>query len=217
MDPLLQLTAVHEVVQPGRDPLEILITVGGRLKAPVVTLSSDAQPPLPQTDLLSYLVFGTSSGSLMQRGGSGLAGSGAAQVGALAAQQLSSVVVGTLFEEALADIEARSGRFGLDVLRITAAELPEELAFDTYFQNVLRGTQIEAGKYVTPRLFVAARGRTTTEALPGLRSEYRTQSGFRWTAAWEPRYLPLLPAFGSGGTAEQTRALSTFLFWKWRF
>jgi translocation and assembly module TamB len=217
LDPLLQLTAVHEVVQPGRDPLEILITVGGRLQAPVVTLTSDAQPPLPQTDLLSYLVFGTSSGSLMQVGGSGLMGGGAAQVGALAAQQLASVVVGTLFEEALADIEARSGRYGLDVLRITAAELPEELAFDAYFQNVLRGTQIEAGKYVTPRLFVAARGRTTTEALPGLRTEYRTQHGFRWTAAWEPRYLPLLPEFGTGRTAEQTRALSTFLFWKWRY
>ncbi len=217
LDPQLQLTAVHDVVRPGQDPLEIQITVGGHLQQPVVTLSSNAQPPLSQTDLISFLVFGSASGSIMPASGSGLAGGSAGQLGALASQQLASVALGSLFQRTFQGVEARPGRYGLDVLRISATELPDELAFDSYFQNVLRGTQVEAGKYLTPQLFVAARGRTTTEAWPGLRAEYRTPSGFRLTSSWEPRYLPLLPTLGTSQTADQTRALSLFLFKKWRY
>lgn len=214
IDPLLQLTAAHEVPRPGREALTIQINVGGRLFEPQVVLTSDATPTLSQTDLISYLVLGTPSGALAQGGGSGL--TGGSELGALASQQIASMAIGALVEEAYANVEADAMRAGVDVFRVAPAELPEELALEGYFQNLLRGTRLEVGTYVTPRLFVGASGRTTTESWPGFTAEYRTSSGLRWSSLWEPRFLPSAPRFDPDQIATQTRVLGLFLFWERR-
>lgn len=213
VDPLLGLTAVHEVPRPGREALSIQIHVGGRLYDPRITLSSNAEPPLSQTDLISYLVFGRSSSALLQPGSSVLGGDDG-DLGALATQQLASLAIGALVEEAFSSVESSTRGSGLDVVRIEPAELPEELAFEGYLENLLRGTQVEAGKYLSRRLFVAATGRPTTETWPGLTVEYRAPGGFRLTGSWEHRYLPSLPTFGTDAEATRTRSLGVFLFWE---
>ena len=69
------------VKQPNREAINIQILVGGTLHSPNISLTSDAQPPIPQSDLLSYLAFGQSSNSLIQLEGSGLTnGSGGSNV-----------------------------------------------------------------------------------------------------------------------------------------
>lgn len=216
LDPLLDLTATYEVPRPGREALSIQLHVSGRLQEPRLTLTSNANPPLSQTDLISYLVFGAPSGSLLQPGSSALGGAGGGELGALATQQLASLAVGTLVEEAFASLERSATQQGLDVVHIEPAELPDELAFDGYVQNLLRGTQIEAGSYLTRRFFLGIRGRATTEVWPGFRAEYRSPGGFRWTAMWEPRYLPTAPAFDPDLRATRTRVLGGFLFWESR-
>ena len=217
-NPLLQILARHEVPQPRGEALVILITIGGTLAEPRIELGSNAQPPLTQTDLISYLAFGRSSSSLLVQGGSGVSddGAGSGGLGALATQKLAGVALGALMDEAIKDLEAGGlNEFGLDVFRISPAELPEELGLDEG-GNVFRSTELEAGKYLTPRIFVAGQGRPTS-AWPGIRFEYRTPDGFVWTTTWEPRYLPSEATFDLDTEAQQTRVLGSFLHWEWRY
>src|SRR5690606_1835739 len=178
IDPLLQLTAVHEAPRPTGEPLTISIGIGGYMSRPTVTLSSNSQPPLPESDMLSYLALGRSSTSLVRPGGSGLTSGGVSGIGAMATQQLAGVALGALVEDAVSSLERSAGRAGLDVIRISPTDdLPEEAVFGGAFQNVLRGTEIEAGKYLSRRLFLSAQGRPTPEAWPGVAIEYRTPQG----------------------------------------
>jgi len=101
INPTLQVTAAYEVRLPARPAINIQILVGGTLRSPQIALESDAQPPIPQSDLLSYLTFGRSSSSLLQLQGTGLAssdnivGAGAA----LASRQLAAVALGVFADE----------------------------------------------------------------------------------------------------------------------
>ena len=217
-DPLLQLTASYEVPRRGREALSIQIHVVGPLSEPRVTLESTAQPPLPQSDLLAYLAFGRSSSSLLDLNASGISGGGdGGGVGALAQQQLAGLALGALLDEAVGSLEREGTRAGLDVFRIHPAALPEELAFSGYFQNLLRGTELVAGKYVTRRVFLAAQGRTTTESWPGFRLEYTARGGLSLEATWEPRFLPTEPSLAVDQEATSARAFGAFLFWRRRF
>src|SRR5690606_37085083 len=57
IDPNLDITA-HYPVRTQSDPLLIRARVTGTLLNPRVALSSDADPPIAESDLLSYLIFG---------------------------------------------------------------------------------------------------------------------------------------------------------------
>ena len=218
LNPLLQILAHYEVPQPRGEALAILITIGGTLAEPRIELGSNAQPPLSQTDLISYLAFGRSSSSLLVQGGSGVSddGAGSGDLGALATQKMAGVALGALMDDAIKDLEAGGlNELGLDVFRISPAELPEELGLDEG-GNLFRSTELEAGRYLTPRFFVAGKGRPTS-TWPGIRFEYRTPDGFVWMTTWEPRYLPSEPTFDLDTEADQTRVFGAFLLWEWRY
>jgi autotransporter translocation and assembly factor TamB len=118
-DPLLDVEAVHRV-----EDITVLITVTGPSSAPTVLLSSD--PPLPESDVLAYLVFGVPLDQLAESQRMALqdaAGSFAAGLIASEAEML--------LEDALP----------IDTLEIRIAEdgTPEE---------------VSVGKYVSDRVFV---------------------------------------------------------------
>ena len=97
--------------QAAQQALSIRVLIGGTMLDPRVTLESDAQPPISQSDLLSYLAFGSESGSLLQFGGSSVSGgtSGGGLVGtsaALATRQLASVALGVAVKESKARCRA---------------------------------------------------------------------------------------------------------------
>ena len=211
-DPLLQLSAQYHVARRNREALIILINVGGYLSEPRITLSSNAQPPLPESDLISYLAFGRSSSSLVDQGGSGLTGG---ELGFLAQQQLTGLGLGAFVDASVSGLEAQGTRAGLDVFRVRPAPMPDELNFGGYFQTMLQGMEVEAGKYLTPRLFLSAQGRTSG-TLPGLRLEWQRADGFSWDASWESSYLPQQPSLADV-QATRTRVLGTFLRWNRRF
>lgn len=218
IDPFLNITARHEVRRKGVEALVIQIHVDGNLRRPRVTLASNAQPPLSQSDLLSYLAFGQAASSVTNLATSsafGVGNGGLSGLPALAQQQLASVALGATIDQVVAQIEREGTRNGLDVFRVHAGELPAEAAFQSYFRNIVSGTEIEAGKYITPRLFLEARGRTNTT--PGLSVQYRGQLGLTWTGTWEPRYMPVEPSLATTTTAARRRTLGLLLLWQRRY
>jgi hypothetical protein len=108
-----------------------------------------------------------------------------------------------------------SRSLGLDVLNITPAPLPAELAVEGYL-NTFRGAQFEAGAYLTDRLFIAGHGRTAP-VFPGVRLEYRTPSGFEMITSWEPRYLVPEPSLTVAEKPETQKVIGLFLQWRRRF
>ncbi|MBV9773021.1 MAG: translocation/assembly module TamB domain-containing protein, partial [Gemmatimonadetes bacterium] len=219
IDPILQITAEQQVQLANRPAFAIQLLVGGTLKAPRLTLESNAQPPVSESDLLSYFAFGESSSSLLQpeTGGSvgGRSGGGGAllgPLGALATQQLGATAVGAVVDQA----EQQTRRaLHLDVFNITPAPLPPELAVQGYL-NIFRGAQFEAGRYLGSRWFLAGQGRTAA-IIPGLRLEYRTNRGFQWVTSWEPRYLPQQPSLTLSQTPNTTNVFGLFLQWQRRY
>ncbi|MFN2566160.1 MAG: translocation/assembly module TamB domain-containing protein [Gemmatimonadaceae bacterium] len=233
LNPTLQLAAEYEVRLPARPALNIRVLVGGTLQRPRVTLESDAQPPIAQTDLLSFLAFGTESQSLLAIAGSALtaggSGSGAqtlSGVGNIAARRLAAVALGVAIDEA----EGEAGRdLGVDVINIRPADIPD-FKGSAWTEFVL-STELEAGKYVNPNTFVAFEGGPSflqrgdcPKALPGLRLEHRTPAGYRIETSFEPRFLLKPPTLAQDATQRcsnkqiaGTSAFGLFVFREWRF
>lgn len=178
IDPTLQVTGNYEVPIPGREALNIRVLIGGTLSNPKLTLESDAQPPISQTDLLSYLAFGRSSSTLLSPG-SGLSGAGAGGelIGAgaaLAGRQLTGVALGVAVEE----LEGEASRSaGLDVFNITPGSLPPEF-WRADLEEFLMGTEVEAGRYLSPSFFLAVQ-QSIGWRTPGIRGEYRFGRGLQ--------------------------------------
>ncbi len=235
LNPTLQLAAEYEVRLPSRPALNIQVLVGGTLQRPRVTLESDAQPPIAQTDLLSFLAFGTESQSLLAIAGSALtaggSGSGAqtlSGVGSVAARRLAAVALGVAIDEA----EGEAGRdLGVDVINIRPADIPEFNASSNWVEFVL-ATELEAGKYINPNTFVAFQGSPSfiqrgsgCKAPPGLRLEHRTSKGYRLETSFEPRFLLKPPTLAQpvGATNNcsnlitATGAFGVLVFREWRF
>ncbi len=217
LNPTLQITAEYVVKQPtGATNIQVLI--GGTLQNPRISLTSDAQPPLSQSDLLSYLAFGSSSGSLLQFNQTSLTQGG--NLINVASARLAGVAIG----EALNQVEGDAARsLGVDVFNITPGDTPT-LAGQSGFQQFITGTEIEAGKYLNPNTFATviltpgalALNNSGNKAPPGVSLTHRTSKGYRYEATYGPRYL-LNPPTLSGQTVSGIGQFGAFLIREWRF
>lgn len=216
INPALQGTAEYEVRLPAREAIRIRIVLGGTMQNPTIALESDAQPPIPQSDLLAYLAFGKPSSSLLQLEGSGVSsgGSSGGLVGtsaALATKQLAAVAIGVAADE-FAGEAAQS--LGADVFNITPADVQSDVG------SFLRATEVEFGKYIKTHTFVSIQGRPDPDALkrPGLRLEHRFGGtrGYRLETSFEPRFLLKEPSLAPREPST-TSVLGLFLIREWRF
>ena len=211
-NPMLQVTASHEVQQAGRPPLAIRVVVGGTMQKPNVSLESDAQPPMPQSDLIALLAFGESSSALLQFSGSSLEGGSqggsslAGSISALAQKQLASIALGALVEAAEQDL-AKSTR--ADVLNITPATLPADMSLGA-FETVLRGTEVEIGKYADRHTFVLGRVRLSLN-IPGAQVDRRIGQRFAVRGIFETRYFQQQPSLSAGLEPKAVQVLGTLL------
>ncbi len=218
VNPLLQLIGEREINLPGREVVRIRVVIGGTGRNPRVTLESDAQPPISQSDLLSYLAFGRSSSSLLQVQGSSLSGQGGGSgdlvgnVAALATRQLAAVALGAMLQEVQSDA---SRSFGLDVFNINPADIPSELNRNGV-EALLQGTEVEAGKYLNTRTFLSLSARAA-RALPGVVIEHRMKKGLRIEAAVEPRFLLREPSLALTQAPNSTNVFGAFLILERRF
>jgi autotransporter translocation and assembly factor TamB len=217
LNPTLQATGAYEVRQPNREAINIQIAVGGTVRTPNISLTSDAQPPIPQSDLLSYLAFGQSSSSLLQLEGSGLTngGSGTNVVGAgaaLASRQLAGVALGVAADQ-IAGSAARS--LGADVFTITPADVQTDVG------NFLRATQFEFGKYIKPPTYLEVKSPLDPAALvrPGILvvHRYGGTRGYRLETGIDTRYLLRDPSLALNQNVATTSAFGAFLIREWRF
>ena len=223
LNPTLQVTAEY-LVKTAANATVIRVLVAGTLEKPRISLESNAQPPLSQSDLLSFLAFGQSTGTLLQFGsglGAGIQGSNVVN---LASTRLAGVALGVALDE----LEGQAARsLGVDVLNITPGDLP---AFQiSGFNQFLRATEIEAGRYVSPSTFVSvvmtpgafsclgtANSSNSACATPGGTVQYRTNKGYRFEASLSPRYI-LNPPTLDGQTAAGTSQFGAFIIREWRF
>jgi autotransporter translocation and assembly factor TamB len=218
IDPTLQITAEYDVQFSTREAIAIQIVIGGTLSRPKISLTSDAQPPISQTDLLSYLAFGQSSSSLLQFGGNGLTtgGSGGSNIvgqgATFAAKQVSAAALSAVTDEVAWEI-GRS--VGADVLNIAPAPVSLDAA------SVLRGTEVQFGKYISNRTFVSLQMRPDPASLkrPGFQITHRfsLRRGYRAEASFEPRYLQKEPTLNTNQAPVTTSVFGLFFIREWRF
>jgi translocation and assembly module TamB len=220
LNPLLQITAVHEVSLVGSGALDIQVIIGGTMRNPKLTIESTAQPPIAQSDLLSYLAFGRSSSSLLHVQGSALSGqsSGSGElvgnVAGIATRQLAGTALDVLTNELEQDA-ARS--LGTDEFRVTPADVPAELSSNSVISS-LSLTEIEAGKYVNgSRTFVAIQAQPANKNPFGIRLVHRMPKGLRLEASYIPRYLIREPTFAAQADPPRKNILGAFIIREWRF
>ncbi|CAA9315286.1 MAG: hypothetical protein AVDCRST_MAG11-1736 [uncultured Gemmatimonadaceae bacterium] len=221
IDAALQATAEYEVAQ-SQQALVIRLLIGGTVSSPRLSLESNSQPPISQSDLIAYLAFGRSSSSLLQQGGSSISGGGGGGGGltgatsAFVQNQFTGVALGVLVDQFEKSV-ARSLR--ADVLNVTTGDVPLT-ANASGVQNLLYSTEIEYGRYLNNRSFlgVVARPDPATFATTGigLRYQYRVGNGYQLETTYQPRYQLDPPTLA----LQQPRALPVFglfLIREWRF
>ena len=227
LNPTLQVTAEYQVKQPtGNTNIRVLI--GGTLSQPRISLESDAQPPLSQSDLLSYLAFGESSNSLLQFNQTSLSASQGGNLINVASARLAGVALG----EALNQLEGDAARsLGVDVFNITPGDVPVNPG-QSGFQQFITGTELEVGRYLNPRTFATAivspgavacasgasrRDQNGSNCVPpGINLTHRTSKGFRFETGYSPRYILDAPTL-DGQRASGTGQFGAFVIREWRF
>ncbi len=219
LNPTLQVTAEYQVKQQNVTNIRVLI--GGTLTNTRISLESDAQPPLSQSDLLSYLAFGEGSASLLQFNQGSLGGQ-QGNLLSVASSRLAGVALGVALDEVKGSA-ARS--LGVDVFNITPGDIP--FSQGSGFDSFLKGTEIEAGRYLNPNTFVSviatpgilACGRRQENSscnILGASFVQRTSKGLRFEATLSPRYIPDAPTLAGqkyGGTSQ----FGAFIIREWRF
>ena len=226
LNPTLQITAEYVVKAATGTATNIRVLIGGTLETPRIALESDAQPPLSQSDLLSYLAFGERSTSLLQFNQTTLSPTSGGNLLNVASSRLAGIAVGVALDE-LKGNAARS--LGVDVFNITPGDLPVFNGTGA-FEGFLKGTEIEIGRYVNPRTFVsviatpgavacAGGGRSSRNsscAPPGATITHRTSRGLRLETSYSPRYFLDPPTLG-GQTTTPGGQFGAFIFREWRF
>jgi hypothetical protein len=213
-NPVLQVLATYEVRQANRAPLDIRVVIGGTLERPQLTLESESQPTLSQSDLIAFLAFGQSSTALLQFSGTGLEAGGqggsslAGNVSAVATRQLASVAVGALVDQAKAELMTTTRA---DVLNITPAQIPADFSAAD-FQTMLRGTELEIGKYLDRNTFLLGRVKPSL-VVPGASVERRIGEQFRLRANFEARLQPERPSLSAGFTPRTLNVFGALLRW----
>ncbi|MEQ1692481.1 MAG: translocation/assembly module TamB domain-containing protein [Gemmatimonas sp.] len=142
LQPALDITALHTVrelrANSNRQDVRIRVSLGGTLDRPSLALSSADNPPLPESDMLSYLVTGEPAYALL--GSTDYADQGATLLLRYAGSFLSRRLAGGRFDvvqvepTAIAPGEAanlRSSGFG--ILASTRVGVGGQVARNTYF------------------------------------------------------------------------------------
>jgi autotransporter translocation and assembly factor TamB len=205
IDPNLSITASYRAPTKS-EPLDILAVVTGSLQTPRVRLTSDAEPPISESDLASYLFFGAPSWEVasFRNGATGLNDVGL--------RTFAPSVLGY----AASGLQTLGQRFGLlDYVGISAAETgPGTVALNNAFANFFASTQIDLGLYVRPTVYLGVTKRITGST--GFRVEWRYNPTFTAQMFWEDRFANT-PSFGLQREVGLKRVAGFFLFREWGY
>ncbi len=186
----LDIDARHQVRSVRGDIVSVFVHVGGTINAPALTLSSDVQPPLASTEIISYLVFGAPSAQA--------AGGALGQYGV---------------EQSIANIAGRiTGQIGSSLI----SDLGIPLDYFEIRPNLTGGlgTEVVVGQQIGDRLFVTLNQRfCPNQAFSfdnvGLSLELRMSRLWRLSLGAEP----LVSCFTSI-TQQTARQLGVDVLWE---
>ncbi len=141
LEPALDITALHTIRETrpnsNRQDVRIRVNIGGTIDRPTLALASADNPPLPESDMLSYLVTGEPAYALL---GTPYAEQGATLALRLAGSYLSSRLAGGRFDvvqvepTALNPGDAANLREnGLGILASTRVGVGGQIARNTFF------------------------------------------------------------------------------------
>jgi hypothetical protein len=206
IDPNLSITAAYRAPTKN-EPLDVVAVVTGTLQTPRVRLTSDAQPPISESDLASYLFFGVPSWEVASfaNGSTGLN----ADFGWRA---FAPGVLGY----AASGLQTLSQRIGLlDYVGISVAEQPGQVALNNAFTNFLASTQIDVGRVFFNDVYFGITKRMNA-SYPGARIEWRYSPTYTAQIFVEDRFANT-PSFGLQREAGSKRVTGFFLFREWGY
>lgn len=213
IDPNLDITAAYRA-RAQDETLDILARLTGTLESPRVRLTSDAEPPISESDLASYLFFGVPTYAFgITRPGSGDTGSdGGDRFGRPFLEAAASAYgVGYV----AGGLQTLAQTYGLaDYVGLSVARNPGFGANGT--GGLFRGTELELGRYITPRTYVAWTSPLRTPGqLAGFRLEWQFHPKYRMETFAEDRFAG--SPFGLGSTIEPRKVLGLFLLREWGY
>ncbi|HWV56869.1 MAG TPA: translocation/assembly module TamB domain-containing protein [Longimicrobiales bacterium] len=209
IDPNLDITASYRTRAADGDPMDIMAVVSGTLQNPHVALTSDIQPPISETDLISYLLFGRPAYALTAQQSDGL---------------FAGIVGQHFWGFASSGLETFAQTVGLDYVSIDRYDNPTAGARpESGIGGFLAGTRVEVGRYlseISPNLFLALSQRIGATGGYGAGAGARIEWQFRptWTAELfvEDRFART-PSFGLDQTGEIRKVWGFFLYREWGF
>ena len=222
INPTLDIRAIHTVRGAGRanrPDVRIRVTIGGTLAQPSLLLSSADDPPIPESDLFSYLVTGEPSFALGAEGEQyrGTAASLGLRFGSsIASSWLSG---GGLFDYVQIQTAGVSGEQAGSVLTRSGAA------------SIFSNTRVGLGWQVGDRTFVTANaglcqldpkasaraGDTNFLDNVGARIEHRFNHGFSLEMGYEPPTTSLTCNDATGTVQHIPKQFGFDLFRSWRF
>lgn len=182
IDPNLAIAAQYRLRRAQGDPIDVVARVRGTLQSPRVSLTSESDLPISESDLASYVIFGRSYTELTQAESdvvTAQAGSGAwGQLGRQFGQGLWGLAMPTVYGLASSGLQLGLQSFlPVDYVAVSAAD--QDLGD---FGALWRDAQLEVGMYTFRDLFLVGsvrvpRSHTGTGGFGvpkvGVRAEYR--------------------------------------------
>lgn len=205
MDPNLDITAAYKA-RTQSEPLEIEARLTGTLQSPRVRLTSDAEPPISESDLASYLLFGSPTHAFNIGAGSGP--DGGDDSGGIGRSTLGAAFVNAYgFGYIAGGLQTIAQNFGLDV-GLTAGQ---------GIGGIFETTELELGRYLSPRTYIAYTaplGRPNQ--LAGFRLEWRFHPTYNVELFAEDRFARS-PIWGLNTALEPRKVYGFFLFREWGY
>lgn len=204
VNPDLNLIARHVVQTPDR-PLTIRIIVTGTLENPRIRLESDAQPPLDESALLSYLIFGRPFSDLTRRGPGGPG----------VVSTVGESALGVALSELEAFLVSETGL--VDYLEITGGRGVHP-AYGEDANGAGLATRVEVGRYVLPAVFVTVGqrfGGTQRSDIPDIRVDWRVTRNLSLQFVSEERSRRIQAATTETPAPQRTYGL--FFFHEWSY
>jgi autotransporter translocation and assembly factor TamB len=200
VNPNLSLQAVNRVRTPRAESIEITAQIVGTLQSPRVTLRSETDPNISQSDLVSYLFIGMPSYAI---------GSGSTSSSSFGQEQATSLGL-TYITSGLQSLVQGTGL--LDYVGLSAAETRSGNG------GAIQNTQIELGRYISPSMFVVVTQRLGTESgtTPNVRLEWRLTRTYRADLYIEDRFARA-PSFGLSQIANARKAYGFLLYREWGY
>jgi len=205
VNPGLRIASLY-TVQTQKEPIVIRLVIGGTLEDMTLSLESDHRPPISESDLLSYLLFGRPAFELTRTSAERSllddVTSGVPQ--AFVGYALSSLLVG------------EAGIAYVDVSRVDRSDAEGE--YRTGVGPALAATQVEVGWYLAPTVFVSVAQHLVGAVRPTVRLDWRLDDRLTLRGITEPRFgREGVLFYGGPGSGDLEQSIGLFLFYGWSY